>query len=104
MREYADLELYPDLVQMNIEISEIIFGTMESRRFGHDDPLKPIIAFLLGRAYKTHQAILMLCRFGYGQDAGLLVRSQLNLALTSTACSSAPARTGAWTTFAPRQG
>lgn len=39
-------------------------------------------AFCLGKAYKTHKAILMLCEKGYGQDAAMLTRSLIDLLIT----------------------
>lgn len=39
-------------------------------------------AFCLGKAYKTHDAILSLCKQGLGQDAAMLVRSLVDLLIT----------------------
>ncbi|MEW5894190.1 MAG: DUF5677 domain-containing protein [Candidatus Omnitrophota bacterium] len=40
-------------------------------------PHKRIFLFFLTRALKTHQAIKILCREGFGQDAAVLLRSLL---------------------------
>lgn len=37
----------------------------------------------LGKAYKSHAAILLLCESGYGEDAAILSRSLFELAITT---------------------
>lgn len=41
------------------------------------------IAFVLGKAYKTHDAILLLCKNGFGEDAFMLSRVLFELMVTS---------------------
>jgi hypothetical protein len=36
-------------------------------------------AFILGKAYKTHEAIMLLCKQGYGEDAFMLSRTLFEL-------------------------
>ena len=41
-------------------------------------------AFVLGKAFKTYEAILLLCRNGYGEDAFMLARSLFELMVTNS--------------------
>ena len=41
------------------------------------------IAFVFGKAYKTHDAILLLCKNGFGEDAFMLSRVLFELMVTS---------------------
>ena len=44
-------------------------------------PAQAMVIFALGKAYKTHRALLILCQDGYGEDAAILLRSLFELAL-----------------------
>jgi hypothetical protein len=48
-------------------------------RHGEDHLLSTMIGPLLGKAMKTFQAIDRLCLLGYGEDAAVLLRSNVNL-------------------------
>jgi hypothetical protein len=48
-------------------------------RDGDDRLLSSIIGPLLGKAMKTFQAVERLCLLGYGEDAAVLLRSNVNL-------------------------
>ncbi len=48
-------------------------------RHGEDRLLSTIIGPLLGKAMKTFQAVERLCLLGYGEDAAVLLRSNVNL-------------------------
>lgn len=48
-------------------------------RHGSDRLLSMIIGPLLGKAMKTFQAVERLCLLGYGEDAAVLLRSNVNL-------------------------
>ena len=41
------------------------------------------MAFVMGKAFKTYEAIGLLCRSGYGEDAFMLARTLLELMVTS---------------------
>jgi hypothetical protein len=41
-------------------------------------------AFVLGKAFKTYEAILLLCRSGYGEDAFMLARTLFELMVTNS--------------------
>ncbi|MCF7815753.1 MAG: DUF5677 domain-containing protein [Candidatus Pacebacteria bacterium] len=40
-------------------------------------------AFVLGKGFKTYEAVLLLCRSGYGEDAFVLTRSLFELMVTN---------------------
>ena len=42
-----------------------------------------MVGFLAGKACKTHEAVVNLAAAGYGQDAGILLRSLLNLVVNA---------------------
>jgi hypothetical protein len=44
-------------------------------------PSQVMLLFALFKAHKTHRAIVVLCRAGYGEDALVLLRSLLELAI-----------------------
>src|SRR5712691_6202398 len=48
-------------------------------RQGSDRPLSVLMGPLLGKAMKTFAAIERLCLLGYGEDAAVLLRSNVNL-------------------------
>jgi len=48
------------------------------------------LLILAGKGCKTHQATLLLAELGYGQDAGILLRSLFNLVVNLTWISKVP--------------
>lgn len=60
--------------------------TVADKIMGREYPLagdkELFTGFCLGKAYKTHGSVLLLCRQGYGQDAAILVRSLIDLLIT----------------------
>jgi len=74
MKEYAD----PELIKLNEDICKLVDDTF-TRKLTLSTEAKQITAIGLAKAYKTLQAILLLCKAGYGQDAGILLRSLFNL-------------------------
>lgn len=71
---------YADLFRFNEELRQIVDSIFD-KGYGTGKPKELFVAFALGKAYKTHQAVLNLCIQGYGQDAAILVRSLLDLAI-----------------------
>lgn len=41
------------------------------------------VAFVIGKAYKTYEAIILLCKNGYGEDAFMLARTLFELMVTA---------------------
>ncbi|MDB5204413.1 MAG: hypothetical protein JWP09_441 [Candidatus Taylorbacteria bacterium] len=41
------------------------------------------VAFAIGKAFKSHEAILLLCKNGYGEDAFMLARTLFELMITT---------------------
>lgn len=54
-------------------------GEKSHERDGADRPLSVLIGTVLGKAMKTFQAIERLCLLGYGEDAAVLLRTNVNL-------------------------
>lgn len=54
-------------------IAEGIFD--QGWRSKEDSIYEYVIGFLFGKAFKTYKSINVLCKEGYGQDAGILLRS-----------------------------
>jgi hypothetical protein len=52
-------------------------------RFGPDRPLSLLMGTSLGKAMKTFQAIERLCLLGYGEDAAVLLRTNVNLLINT---------------------
>ena len=44
-------------------------------------PKQAVVLVALGKAYKTHRALQILCREGYGEDAAILLRALFELAV-----------------------
>lgn len=45
-------------------------------------PKDALVAFTLAKAYKTHSAVMLLCKEGYGEDASILNRTIFELLIT----------------------
>ncbi len=75
-------EKYADFFSINEELRALI-----ERFFEHHPPPQDLcegyVLFAIGKAYKTHAAILLLCREGYGEDAAILSRSLFELSITA---------------------
>ena len=59
----------------------MVDGVM-NKEFHKITPKVALTTFVLGKAYKTHGAILFLCAQGYGEDAAILTRSLFDLSIT----------------------
>lgn len=67
-----------NLFDKNHELREIV-GSILEKKFSKVTPKIAFSTFILGKAYKTHEAILILCINGYGEDAAMLTRSLFEL-------------------------
>lgn len=74
---------YEELFKLNEELARLVIDTFGTREFHTDTQAQTVILFFVAKAYKTHQAILHLCRQGYGEDAGILLRSLFELAVNA---------------------
>lgn len=72
---------HKDLFDFNEELRKIVDGIMD-KEFHKITPKVALTTFMLGKAYKTHGAILFLCAQGYGEDAAILTRSLFDLSIT----------------------
>jgi len=58
-------------------------GEKMHERGGPDRPLSVLMGPLLGKAMKTFAAIERLCLLGYGEDAAVLLRTNVNLLINA---------------------
>lgn len=70
-----------ELFDFNTELRKVVDSVMD-KEFHKITPKVAFTTFALGKAYKTHEAILLLCRQGYGEDAAVLTRSLFDLSVT----------------------
>ncbi len=72
---------YNALYEHNKKLQDIIEPRLDKQI--HAKSLKALLTcFAIGKAYKTHKAIMLLCENGYGQDAAILCRSLFDLMIT----------------------
>lgn len=71
---------HKELFGFNDELRKIVGGVMD-KEFHKITPKVALTTFVLGKAYKTHGAILLLCLQGYGEDAAILTRSLFDLTI-----------------------
>ena len=72
---------HKELFDFNEKLRKIVDGVMD-KEFHKITPKVALTTFALGKAYKTHGAILFLCAQGYGEDAAILTRSLFDLSIT----------------------
>ena len=72
---------YKRLFDFNEELRKITESIL-GKEFNKITPKVAFTTFALGKAYKTHGAILLLCMQGYGEDAAILTRSLFDLSIT----------------------
>lgn len=72
---------YQKMFDLNSQL-RVLAGRMIDKGFRLHNDKSIFISFCLGKTYKTHKAILILCEAGYGQDAAMLVRSMVELLIT----------------------
>ena len=63
------------LLAFNYELRAHIEKTLDAGFSGYVGPREFISSFLMSKAYKTQNAMLILCESGYGEDATVLVRT-----------------------------
>lgn len=73
---------YKSLLIPNFELSGLVEVLVLKKRGRDISPKDGVAAYALTKGYKTHGAILQLCKSGYGEDAGILVRSLFELLIT----------------------
>ena len=71
---------HKELFDFNEELRKIVDGVM-GKEFHKITPKVALTTFALGKAYKTHGAVLFLCAQGYGEDAAILTRSLFDLSI-----------------------
>lgn len=69
------------LFDFNEELRKITDSIL-GKEFNKITPKVAFATFALGKAYKTHGAVLFLCAQGYGEDAAILTRSLFDLSIT----------------------
>ena len=74
---------YEDLFKANEELAELVEDIWKTRALALKTQAQIINVFFIVKACKTLRAILHLCRLGYGEDAGILLRSLFELAVNS---------------------
>lgn len=77
------MERYADLFKVNEELAELVDDVFKARSFHAKTQAQTIIIFFVAKAYKTLRAILHLCGQGYGEDAGILLRSLFEIAVNA---------------------
>lgn len=73
--------MYGGLFDFNKEL-ECVVDDIFKKKCKANEPKTAFASFTLGKAYKTHEAIMILCSEGYGEDAAILVRSLFELLIT----------------------
>ncbi|MEK7544095.1 MAG: SEC-C domain-containing protein [Patescibacteria group bacterium] len=72
---------YGNLFDFNKELKSVVDGIFK-KKCKADESKTAFASFTIGKAYKTHEAIMILCSEGYGEDAAILVRSLFELLIT----------------------
>lgn len=78
-----DNALFTQLLRINQELIGILEGATSFRKYILDSDEKCLMAVFLAKACKTHQAVVLLAKSGYGEDAAILNRSLLNLLINA---------------------
>jgi hypothetical protein len=86
-----DDQILLELSELDKGLVELLDGATKARRFNLDSAHKQVTFVLLVKAWKTYQAIVLLARSGFGEDATVLTRSLLNLVINARWISQAPA-------------
>jgi hypothetical protein len=85
-----DKLLLGELFKVYEELTAILRGATESTKFNFDTAHKRLMAAFLAKACKTHDAMVLLARNGFGEDAAILTRSLLNLVINARWINQAP--------------
>jgi hypothetical protein len=87
-----DAQLAP-LFDANEQLSAFIRRVWATTSLAPPEEMAPkqaVVLFALGKAYKTHRAIQILCSEGYGEDAAILQRSLFELAVETRYITRSP--------------
>ena len=71
------------LIAFNAELNTLIESKF-SVDTNAENNFSLFMSFVLAKAFKTHEAILLLCRNGYGEDAFMLARTLFELGVMSS--------------------
>ena len=69
------------LFHFNEELRKLVESKWQRMNL-ESSAVKGVVSFALGKGHKTHEAVLLLCERGFGQDAAMLVRTLFELAVT----------------------
>lgn len=83
LRDRSPEPYYPLLVRLNYELLGELKGALLQARIDQDNAYAQLVSFFAGKACKTHKAIVILAERGYGQDAGILLRSLVDLVISA---------------------
>lgn len=75
--------LLAELFRLNDELVQVLDRGTKGRQLSLDTDHKRLMSFFHAKGYKTHQAIVLLARNGFGEDAGILTRSLINLSIAA---------------------
>ncbi len=70
------------LLAFNNELREMA-GTELDKEMSDGNSKSLFVSFAIGKGFKTHEAILLLCKNGYGEDAFMLARTLFELMVTT---------------------
>lgn len=71
------------LLKFNKELHDLVDSKLQLDITDSDNKAF-FAAFVIGKAFKTYEAIGLLCRSGYGEDAFMLARTLLELMITTS--------------------
>jgi hypothetical protein len=71
------------LASFNEELNKLVEGKL---RIGihNKENFALFMSFVIGKAFKTHEALMLLCKKGYGEDAFMLARTLFELGVMSS--------------------
>ncbi|MDP2676208.1 MAG: DUF5677 domain-containing protein [bacterium] len=71
------------LIAFNVELNTLVEGKLADDTKAQNS-FSLFMSFVSAKAFKTHEAILLLCRHGYGEDAFMLARTLFELGVMSS--------------------
>lgn len=81
---------YPLLVQLNYDLLREVKAALLRAHIDQNNSYASLVSFFAGKACKNHEAIVILAERGYGQDAGILLRSLVNLVINAYCLANGP--------------
>jgi hypothetical protein len=82
-RDRGKQPYYPLLVQLNYDLLGEVKRLLLRASIDQNNTYASLVSFFAGKTCKTHEAIVILTERGYGQDAGILLRSLVNLVINA---------------------